>query len=293
MQLLVSNDELTADLYIMGDIRRGNFWDTLEGDDATDRKTDALDMVRALGDLPNSVGAIDVHINSYGGEVAEGLAVYNALKAHKAKVTTICEGFACSIASVVFMAGDERIMRDSSMLMIHNPSLYAGGTAEDLRKAADDLDVIREASITAYMSHATVERDEIVALMDAETWITPERAIEMGLATASEDDEDEGAPTQSARKRVMQAITGGNVPINVALETCEGFDVEGIAKAIVEQLAPFLSTSPLAGPLQSAAQDADEDEDEVDDPDTDDPDEDPDDKPATQRFARIFQQLAN
>lgn len=289
MQLLVSNDELTADLHIMGDIRRGNFWDSFdESGDATVRKTDSLDMTRALENLPGTVGQINVHINSYGGEVAEGLAIYNALKAHPAKVTTICEGFACSIASVVFMAGDERIMRDSSMLMIHNPSLAASGTADELRKVAEGLDAIREASITAYMAHATVERSEIVALMDAESWITPQRAVEMGLATEQEDDEETDAPTQSARRHVMEALTAPKqAVVNVVTPT---IDVDEVVRRVADQLF-------LAGIAQVAEEVADE-QGESDEPDTDDSDESVQDEPepqetAAQRFSRIFQQLAD
>lgn len=289
MQLLVSNDELSADLHIMGDIRQGNIWDSFDDSgDAKARKTDSLDMTRALENLPSTVSDINVHINSYGGEVAEGLAIYNALKAHPAKVTTICEGFACSIASVVFMAGDERIMRDSSMLMIHNPSLYASGTAEELRRVADGLDAIREASITAYMAHATVDRSEIVALMDAETWITPQRAIEMGLATEQEDDDEMGEPTQSARRHVMEALTASKqAVVNVVAPT---IDVDEIVRRVANQLF-------LAGIAQVAEEVADE-QGESDEPDTDGSDESVQDEPepqetAAQRFSRIFQQLAD
>lgn len=292
MQLLVSNDELTADLHIMGDIRQGNFWDSFdESGDATVRKTDSLDMTRALENLPGTVGQINVHINSYGGEVAEGLAIYNALKAHPAKVTTICEGFACSIASVVFMAGDERIMRDSSMLMIHNPSLAASGTADELRKVAEGLDAIREASITAYMAHATVERSEIVALMDAESWITPQRAIEMGLATEQEDDEETDAPTQSARRHVMEALTGRSVCIDVVAPQ---FDTEQMARAIAEQLAQLIPTQDAETTAKAIA-DADDDPEEPDD-EPNEPEEATEGESvptAAQRFSRIFQQLAD
>ena len=85
MQLLVSSDQFSADLYIMGDIRRGSIWDSFDETGASaERKTESLDVTKALADMPKSVQHINVHINSYGGEVAEGLAIYNALKSHRA-----------------------------------------------------------------------------------------------------------------------------------------------------------------------------------------------------------------
>ena len=109
-----------ATLNIYGDIANfSGFGDSVQ----------AKSLVEQLDEMTD-VEKINVYINSYGGEVAEGLAIYNALRRHKAKVITHCEGFACSIASVIFMAGDERIMSDSSLLMIHNAWTYADGNAE-------------------------------------------------------------------------------------------------------------------------------------------------------------------
>lgn len=207
MQLLVEAKENRADLHISGDITRGvQFWGmTLKND--TD--VEYNDVAEALADLPSNVTEIGVHINSYGGEVAEGVAIYNALKAHSAHVTTICEGFACSIASVVFMAGDDRIMRDSSLLMLHNASMPAYGDANDHRKAAEDLEVITELSKTAYLSHASeaLTREKLTEIMNAETWVTPEQALEWGLCTEIDKaNEDEEEPTQSARSLVMESL---------------------------------------------------------------------------------------
>lgn len=158
-------------------------------------------QLEALGD----VNEINVYINSYGGEVAEGLAIYNALKRHKAKVVTYCDGFAASIASVIFMAGDERIMNDSSLLMIHNAWSYGQGNAEQLRKQADDLDKITQASVIAYMAHSTLSEEEIKALMDKETWILPEEALEYGFATGIEKTEKKAA-SQNAKMRLLDII---------------------------------------------------------------------------------------
>lgn len=192
-QLTKANNTATISIY--GDITSFPWF---EGDVSASNLSQQLDQ---MGD----VSEIDVYINSYGGEVAEGLAIYNALKRHKAKVRTHCDGFACSIASVIFMAGDERIMNDSSLLMIHNAWSFAEGNAKELRKQADDLDKITQASITAYKAHSTLSETEIVEMMDNETWILPEEAVEYGFATAIEMTESKNA-SQNARQRLFDII---------------------------------------------------------------------------------------
>lgn len=185
----------TANIYLYGDITS---WPWHEGDVSSANLSKQLEE---LGD----VNEINVYINSYGGEVAEGLAIYNALKRHKAKVRTICDGFACSIASVIFMAGDERVMNEASLLMIHNAWTFAEGNAAALRKQADDLEKITQASVEAYKAHSSLEEEEIKALMDAETWITPEEAISYGFATSSEKTEKAKA-SQNALHRLFEIV---------------------------------------------------------------------------------------
>lgn len=158
-------------------------------------------QLEALGD----VNEINVYINSYGGEVAEGLAIYNALRRHKAKVRTFCDGFACSIASVIFMAGDERIMNEASLLMIHNAWTRASGNAAELRKQAEDLDKITQASVEAYKAHSNLKEEEIKALMDNETWILPSEALEYGFATAVEKTEKANT-SQNARAKLFGIV---------------------------------------------------------------------------------------
>lgn len=186
-----------AELYIFGDI------DPWTHDDK-DPNRSASDIVKALQGL--KAKSLTVHINSYGGDVKEGLAIYNTIKNSGMQVTTICDGFACSIASVIFMAGTRRIMNDASLLMIHNPWTFAVGNAEDMRKQADDLDVIAQASVEAYKASSALLDDEIHALMDAETWILPEQALEYGFATEILSKPEEGLK-QSAMKIIMARMT--------------------------------------------------------------------------------------
>ena len=171
--LVENNESDVADLYIFGDISAyGQWWE-----DDPDRS--AYNIVNELKAV--TVGNINVHINSYGGDVSEGLAIYNTLRSSDKNVTTICDGFACSAASVVFMAGSKRVMSPASLLMIHNAWTVAMGNSEELRKQADDLETITQASVGAYKTVATISEEEIKELMDNETWILPEQAKEWGF----------------------------------------------------------------------------------------------------------------
>jgi len=168
---LASQDD-AATLYIFGDITSWEFFDS---------DVSSYTLSRQLSELRrNGVNKVSVHINSYGGEVAEGLAIYNELAAFE-NCETVCNGFAASIASVVFMAGKRRIMRPASLLMIHNAWMHTAGNSAELRKQADDLDIITNASVAAYMSRATVSEERIRELMDHESWISPTQALELGL----------------------------------------------------------------------------------------------------------------
>ena len=172
-------EEDHADLYIYGDICQMEWFES----DAS-----SFSLSKELANLEGK--PLNVHINSYGGEVKEGIAMYNLLKDYKGEVTTVCDGFACSAASMVFMAGTNRVMHSTSLLMIHNAWTITDGNADQLRKTADDLEKMTEPSITAYVEASHLERDEIKAMMDAETWITAEEALEYGFATAIVDDNE-------------------------------------------------------------------------------------------------------
>lgn len=186
--------ESSADIMIYGDITS---WPWLESDVSGYNLTKDIEAL--------DVDTITVGINSYGGEVSEGLAIYNALKRSKAKVVTRCDGFACSAASVVFAAGDERIMNEASLLMIHNAWGYAEGDANALRKAADDMEKITEPSIRAYLAVMDVDEEELRQMMDEETWIDADTALELGLATSVEKIKTDKA-SQSVRKKVRQML---------------------------------------------------------------------------------------
>ncbi len=157
------------------------------------------------------VDEIEVYINSYGGSVSQGFAIYNQLKNHPAKITTICSGFACSIASIIFLAGDERIMQDASLLMIHNPFVMTIGNANELRKQADDLDKMAQVSVDLYCQATGLDEETIKKMMDEETWITSKEACELGFATSHKEEEQDEVVSlvvQSVKKSLVQKIVG-------------------------------------------------------------------------------------
>lgn len=275
-QLTTSEDGTTADLDIYGDIS-SCWWD----DDAMS----APKLSKQLDEL-GDVSQINVHINSYGGEVAEGLAIYSALRRHKARVRTTCDGFACSIASVIFMAGDERLMSDASLLMIHNAWTSACGVnAADLRKLADDMDTITSASKSAYMARVSITEDELTELMDAETWISPADAVDMGFATAIETFESGDKASQGARDALM-ALVMASVAHNAADKDDDDPDDTG------DDAGDDDGDDSGADDGDSGSDDDEGDDDGDDDAEPDDPEKDPDKKQAfaggIAAFASIF-----
>ena len=226
-------------------------------------------QLEAMGDVEQ----IDVFINSMGGEVAEGLAIYNALRRHKAKVTTYCDGFAASIASVIFMAGDERVMNEASLLMIHNAWTWASGNAKELRKLADDLEKITQASVEAYKAHSSLTEEEIKELMDNESWILPDEAFSYGFATSVNKTENKNA-SQNAFLQLFEIIKAHQE------EKDPDEDPEEQATGDEDPEDEGTGSDPENDPEEEPTNDPEED-----------PEEDPDDDEATQRWSGFFNAL--
>lgn len=184
-----------ADITIFGDITS---WPYLESD------VSSYNLQHQLSGL--DVDAIHVHINSYGGEVAESLAIMNALLRHPAKVTTYVDGFACSGASVILMAGERRVASNCSNILVHPAWGGVSGNAAQLRAEADNLDAITEQSVTAYLSRISKSREELLGLMEQERFLTPEEALEWGFVTEIEDLFDSQKPSQSVRQLVHRQL---------------------------------------------------------------------------------------
>lgn len=226
-------EEDTVNIYIYGDITS---WDWFEED------VSSYTLAKELESLSDNIGQVNIFINSYGGEVKEGLAIYNALKRHKAKVVTVCDGFACSAASVVFMAGDERVMSNASLLMIHNAWFFTAGDSNQLRKDADDLETITQASINAYMSHVSISEEELKNMMDKETWISATDALVKGFATSIVNDKQTEV-SQSVKKQLINLILTKQTDVKET-QAAEGINmeldvdkiIEGVTGKVLEQL---------------------------------------------------------
>lgn len=162
-----------GEIYIYGDIVSSK-WDETD--------VTAVDFKNELNQL-GDVSEIDVHINSAGGNVFEGHAIYNMLKMHKAKVNIYVDALAASIASVIAMSGDTIFMHKNSFMMIHNSWIMTLGNSKDLRQTADLLDKTDQSSNNAYLDKATnLSEEELKQLLEAETWLTADEALEKGLA---------------------------------------------------------------------------------------------------------------
>jgi ATP-dependent Clp protease protease subunit len=137
-----------------------------------------LDELKALGAAPE----LTVRINSPGGSVFDGVAIYNALRRHDAVITVWVDGIGASIASMIAMAGDEVVMPENAMLMLHDPSGLVMGTAADMRAMAEALDRMKAGMVAAYRDKSGRDDAEIEALMAAETWLSAEEAVALRLA---------------------------------------------------------------------------------------------------------------
>lgn len=161
------------------------------GEGIFDEGITSKNFIRDLAEL-GDVNNILVRINSPGGEVFSGIAIYNALKSHPAKIDVVVEGMAASIASVIAMSGDTVRMGVGAMMMVHNPMTIALGNAEDMRKTAGMLDQVGEALVDVYEKRTGMKRQKIKDMLAAETFMTSGEAVAMGFADSQEEEtEDE------------------------------------------------------------------------------------------------------
>lgn len=163
--------DTSADLYFYGDIV-GSEWDKWENED-----TCPQDVINFL-DQVKDVKSLNIYVNSGGGSVFAGIAIYNILKRHKAFKTVYVDGLAASISSVIALAGDKVVMPSNAFLMIHKPWAWTSGNATDFRKMADDLDRIEQGIINVYADNLRegVDIETIKEMVNAETWLVGSEA---------------------------------------------------------------------------------------------------------------------
>ena len=166
----------SADLFFYGDIVSETWQSEWYEDDM------APGDVKEFLDQLDGTENINIHINSGGGSVFGGIAIYNMLRRNNAHKTVYVDGLAASIASVIMMAGDEIVMPKNATVMIHKPSasyFFTTKNADDLRKDAESLDTCQEAIMQTYMTKAKVDKEEIEQKVNDETWLTGEEAAEL------------------------------------------------------------------------------------------------------------------
>lgn len=174
---IVNKDEDTADLLIYGYITDEKWYD----EDVTPKE-----FKRELDKLKNKK-SVNVRINSGGGGVFAGMAIYNMLKTFKGETNGIVDGIAASIASVILQGCKNRIVPKNGLVMIHNPSSVAIGDANAFRKEAEILDKVKDAIIATYTERSSLKENKIKKMMDDETWMTGEEAVSMGFADKVEE----------------------------------------------------------------------------------------------------------
>ena len=193
--ILENKKNKSIDIDIYGDIGGWYYENTIES---------LSEQIKEMSDI----NEINVYINSYGGELSEGLAIYNALKQHKAIVNTYVMGFACSSASLIFMSGDNRYMSSSSMLMIHNAISSCYGNSEDMRAMAETLDKMNSAIRNVYADNINISMDDLKTLLDNETFLTCDECINYGFATDTfnNENEEEKAFANNAIDRIINTL---------------------------------------------------------------------------------------
>lgn len=152
-------------------------YDWWTGGGVTVKRIDAA--LRSIGNKP-----AEVHVNSPGGDMFEGIAIYNRLKEHTAGVTVKVMGLAASAASLIAMAGEERLIGEAGFLMIHDCWVMAAGNRHELREVADYLEPFDAAMVDLYVKASGQSAGEIAKMLDAETWLNGAKAIDLGFATA-------------------------------------------------------------------------------------------------------------
>jgi ATP-dependent protease ClpP protease subunit len=186
----------------------------------------ASDFVREFGALDVGKNPVNVHINSPGGDVYDGLAIYQTLKASPAKIRVHVDGLAASAASFIAMAGDEIIMGRNARMMIHDASTMDYGNAADKRETADWLDEESDNIADIYAQKAGGDAADWRATMKKEKWYSSEQAVEAGLATSIEGEE----ATASVAASLFQNSPGG--PAQPDNEVDDNVDFEQVANAL-------------------------------------------------------------
>lgn len=224
-----SVESVNSELILEGPISDISWW----GDEATPQEF--------RDELAKHQGNLTVVLNSGGGDVFAGLAIYNALREFNHNVTVRVDGLAASIASVVAMAADTIIMAPGSMMMIHKPWMMVMGDINDLEKSKEILQGIEDSVVPIYVSRTGLDKEKIEEMLNAETWMTAEQAVEMGFA-----DQMIEAKQKATISDAIKNALNGEFALSMAATRKSLNDF--IAKAEVEPETPAQTEEPEAEP---------------------------------------------
>ena len=195
-----------------------------------------------------------IKINSVGGDVFEGFAIYNAIKNHQGPTTAIVEGLAASAGSLIAISADMCIVRPASLMMLHNPHTVAAGESKDLRQSAEVLDKVRDIMVQRYKNKTGQSEESLIEMLDAETWLTPEEAVELGFADKVDYSEEQVGGLHSSlitkitamfktKSQIVEALTSDEIKdlalgldVSAKLELVKALadNVEGVNEVCVK-----------------------------------------------------------
>ena len=170
----------------------------------------AMQVIDALKKMDGK--RVTIRINTPGGSVDEGIPMFNAMVRHDGGVNTIVDGLAASMGSYLMLAGIERTIAKNAMVMIHNPMSIAFGNAIEMRKVADVLDKYRERMLPAYAEKTGKTIEDLMPLLDAETWYVGQEIIDNGFATQMTDDDGNEPIMRGLKTIAAKSIAAGNAP---------------------------------------------------------------------------------
>lgn len=198
-------EENAHKLYIYDDVTQyGTFnWSTWEYEESETSAKYFRDQLEAIPDADT----IELHINSGGGSVKEGVAIYTQLRQKASKKIGYVDGVAYSVAFLILQACDERVMGLGTSALIHNMWMSVAGNAKELRKAADDLDVLMESNRQVFLERSNLEEQKLIEMMEAETFLTPDQCLEYGFIDKIDSYQADKGDVQEKLMQKVQQLT--------------------------------------------------------------------------------------
>ena len=203
---------------------------------------DAVSAKRVRDSLAGVDKPILIKLNSPGGDVFEGIEIYNYLKGHEQNVTVEITGVAASAASIIAMGADKIIMNTGTTIMIHEASTFAFGNKTDIQKTLNALETIDDSLVAIYAERTGIETDEIKDLLNAETWFTAEEAVNKGFADEVKAKAKEKQEDETEEEKVENSIN-----INVDAKLISG-RLDNLEKMIKDAIENKQAEEPVAKP---------------------------------------------